>query len=100
MTRQDFIDKFILEHEYGYQTFKETLNAKLALRNEFRTYADEEADIEEFAQNSKNFIMMKLVTPFGEHPVFVDRSMHKEVMEYVREDYMGGFKGLKLKESL
>ena len=97
MTRQDLIDNCILKSNREDSDLEYEIKQKLEIRDKFRTYPEEEADIEEFAQNSKNFIVMKLTTPFGEHPVFVDRSMRKEILEYISKDYLGAYKGLTLK---
>lgn len=101
MTRQDFIDNFLINSEKADTRVTEAyLKNMLEIRDKHRTYAQEEADINEFAKNTKNFIILKLVTPFGEYPIFVDRAAHKEVLEYMREDYLGMYKGLTLKETL
>ena len=99
MTRQDLIDNCILKSNREDSDLEYEIKQKLEIRDKFRTYPEEEADIEEFAKNTKNFLITKLVTPFGDFPVFIDRSCHKEVLEYMREDYLGAYKGLKLKES-
>ena len=97
MTRQDLIDNLLLGDTERFDDLSHQIRKKLEIRDKFRTYPEEEADIEEFAQNSKNFIVMKLTTPFGEHPVFVDRSMRKEILEYISKDYLGTYRGLTLK---
>ena len=98
MTRQDFIDNFLIKTDIANKRVIEAyLKDMLEVRDKHRTYPEEESDIEEFAQNTKHFIIMKLVTPFGECPVFVDRSMRKEILDYMREDHLGAYKGLILK---
>ena len=97
MTRQDLIDNLLLGDTERFDDLSHQIRKKLEIRDKFRTYPEEESDIEEFAQNTKHFIVMKLVTPFGECPVFVDRSMRKEILDYMGEDHLGAYKGLILK---
>ena len=90
MTRRELIDTSLI-NGCGLKDIQEMLK----WRDELRCFAEEEKDLEEFAQNTKNFIIMTLTTPFGEHPVFVDRACAKEAMEYIKDN--SAYQGLGLK---
>lgn len=93
MTRQDFIDYIITTNTAeNFTDLENSVKNKLAIRDKFRTRAEEEKDIREFVKNTKDFMVLKINTPFGENLIIVDRSMQRETMDFLRS--LGMFSGM------
>lgn len=90
MTRQDFIDSLILKGEAD-------IKGKLELRDNLRGYAQEIDDINDFVKNTKHFKVVRLITPFGECPLIVERDDIKDMIAYMGSNKLyNGFSMLEM----
>lgn len=77
MTREDFTQQLLLGH-----SVEETAEA-LEFFDKEAGYDVENESISTFINRSKNFITLRLVTPYGDFPIAIDKKAVREVMDWV-----------------
>ena len=87
MKRQELIDSLLInDTTKNFEDLKLQIGSKLTIRNSFRSEAVEWEDINDFVKDTTKWKVEKLLTPFGECKLIIDRDNCIEWREYQRKE--------------
>jgi len=79
MTKQEFIDSYLLKNDINSGNLDELLEIRKKLIGE----DEEKKDLEEYIKNSKHFYLKTLITPFGDCLVLVPKDLYMEMSKWI-----------------
>lgn len=87
MERQEFIDTLLInETTKNFDDLELQIERKLKIKDSFRSEAQEWSDIEEFVKNTVKWKIEKIITPFGECKLIIDKEHYTEWRRYQTEE--------------